>query len=246
MITLNKILQLTKRLFPTGRAWRIPTNSTFEKVLSGLAESELRALQFSESILNSILPDNSSFTKEDAAEWERRLGLPVLPDYTNLETRKSIILRKYNFPGGFLNRQNYRYIEYQLQLAGYDVYVYENLSGTINLLDTYLIQHGEDTEHGDQSEHGASEIDLIANSYQAGEVFDLPDAKGVFYIAGATISTPAVIAPQLREAFRKLVLTLKPVNTVAVLNVIYANEGNIVAMSGDNLVSISGDNIITN
>ncbi len=243
MIILNDIVKLTKQLYPTGRAWRIPYASIFYKFVEGLAESELRAINFALSILDRILADNDNFTADDATEWERRLNLTVLPFYISLETRKDIILRKYNFPGGFLNRQNWRYLEYQLQLAGYDVYVYENLTGATDILDTFKVQHATDTEHGYDTEMGGTYIDLIANSYQYGEAFDLPDAKGVFYIAGATISTPAVISPNLLESFRKLVLTLKPVNTVAVLNVIYANVDNLVFVNGDGIETMSGDKL---
>lgn len=242
---LNDIIKLTKSLYPTGRAWRIPYAGVFYKVVEGLAESELRAINFALSILSRILPDNNNFTAEDATEWERRLGLVVLPYYISLSTRKDIILRKYQFPGSFLNRQNYRYIEYQLRLAGFDVYIYENLGGTIDILDTFMVQHADNTEHGIDTEMGGTYIDLIANSHLYGEAFDLPDAKGVFYIAGASISTPASISPSLRESFRKLVLALKPANTIAVLNIDWINDNNLTTVSGDDFYAVDGDKLQT-
>lgn len=216
MITFNDILKLTKQLLPTGRAWRLPDNGIFQKLIYALGKSEQRAYEFALSTLYRILPDNDNFTEDDATEWERRLNISAGSGYVPLETRKATILRKYQFPGGFLNRQNYRYIEAQLQLAGYAVTVTENYTPFATASTTV---HALTTLHDLNTVHGKEDLidDLIANSIEKGEIFNIDTYKGVFYIDG---SIPA----NSINTFRQLVLTLKPVNTVAILRLTYTNE----------------------
>lgn len=235
MIEVNDILKLTKKLLPTGRAWKVPANGVFEKLIRGLAASEVRAYNFAFSTLYRILPDNTNFTADDATEWERRLGLPIQSQYLNLNTRKTLILRKYQYPGNFLNRQNYRYIEAQLQLAGFDVTVTENSDP--NMIVGNAMQHGFDVEHGYDVEMGGSEQDIIANCAHFNELYDVSTALGVFIIQGT-------VSPALIETFRKLVLTLKPVNTVAIMQVTYANTGDMAMVSGPNAYLVNGSNLV--
>lgn len=224
------ILKLTKQLFPTGRAFRVPKNGVLEKLLLGLAESEARLDQFALNTLNRIIPDNNSFTEEDATQWERRLALRV-NTVTSLESRKKLILRKYQFPGNIRARQNYRYMEDQLQLAGFEVTVTENLSGgSVGAYSEFV--HDFEAEHGFDTEMGSSSLDIIANSIKKGEVFTLNDARGCFYISGN-------VQPDLIESFRQLVLALKPANTVAVLNLTYEYPANLAYMSGPFVESMS-------
>ena len=124
-----KILLLTKQLYPRSRAFKLFAGSYFERLHIALAKSEVRAINDSLAILYAILPDNDNFTADDATDWERRLGLISNPD-VELSLRKLAILRKMNHPGTIKARQHYLYIQGQLQAAGFDVYVYENLSET--------------------------------------------------------------------------------------------------------------------
>ena len=71
------------------------------------------------------MPDNDNFTVEDATVWEQRLGL-ITNDAVSLSNRKLAIIRKLNHPGTIRARQSASFIESQLQLAGFDVYVHEN------------------------------------------------------------------------------------------------------------------------
>jgi hypothetical protein len=121
----ERILKLTKTLFPKGRAFKIGVGSVKEKVFNALAESESKAYDDAVSILNQILPDNPNFTTYDAGEWERRLGL-ITNDFVTLDDRKLAIKRKMNHPGTIPARQHYLYIEGQLQAAGFNVSVTEN------------------------------------------------------------------------------------------------------------------------
>src|SRR5688572_21021930 len=125
MSVLNKIQSLSKQLLPTGRAFKVPKDSYFQKLIDGLAESEQRAYDDALSILNSAIPDNDNFTADDATDWERRLGL-ITGDGVSLADRKLAILRKYNHPGEIKARQHYLFLQKQLRDAGFDVYVHEN------------------------------------------------------------------------------------------------------------------------
>jgi uncharacterized protein YmfQ (DUF2313 family) len=234
-VTFADILKLTKQLLPTGRAWKVPFESQFHKLLYALGMSEQRALQFALSTLDRLLPDNDNFTTDDATEWERRLNISGGTGYVPLETRKATILRKMQFPGNFLNRQNYRYLEAQLQLAGYNVTVTENfteIGATTSVVHSLTTIHGLNTKHGK-----AIAGDLIANSSTIGEVFAIDTYLGVFYIDGE-------IPQNSITAFRQLVLMLKPVNTVAILRVTYTKASEFIYMDGDTIGLMSGDQLI--
>ena len=129
MSTLDKIKKLGKTLYPTGRAFKIPFGGVFDKLNSALSESEQRAFDDAVSILDSALPDNNNFTTGDATDWERRLGLITNPSVP-LSDRKLAIIRKMRHPGNIPARQNFLYLQGQLQDAGFDVFVFENIFPT--------------------------------------------------------------------------------------------------------------------
>lgn len=234
-VIFNDILKLTKQLFPTGRAWRISENSTLKKLLYALGKSEQRAFLFALSTLDRILPDNENFTTGDATEWERRLNISGGVGYVPLSIRKSTILRKYQFPGGFLNRQNYRYIQAQLQLAGYNVTISENFSP---LPGVSAVPHSSTTKHGAvRHALAVAASDICANSADKGELLSIDTYKGCFYIDGS-IPVNAV------KAFRILLLTLKPVNTVAILRLNYTEVNEFVYMDGDYIGLMDGGQLI--
>jgi hypothetical protein len=123
----DQILNLTKQLLPTGRAFNTHNGSMVERMYMALSVSEEKNYLDIVSTLDSILPDNDNFTAEDATLWEKRLGL-ITNDLVSLSDRKLAIARKLNHPGTIKARQNYLYIQEQLRAAGFDVYVYENLN----------------------------------------------------------------------------------------------------------------------
>ena len=124
----QQILNLTKRLYPTGRAFRLAIGSQWEQVHLALRETELDAYNNAIGILNKILADNPNFTADDASDWERRLGISADIN-TSLDDRKAAILRKYSHPGNVLGRSADVYIQGQLQAAGFNVFVHENPTG---------------------------------------------------------------------------------------------------------------------
>ena len=141
------IIKLTKRLYPKGRAFRIPFGGTMEKVHKALAVSENKAYSDARAVLDSILPDNDNFTSEDATDWERRLGL-ITNTSIPLVDRKAAISRKINHPGTIKARQHFLYLERELRAANFDVFVFENKE---IILPTELSQMGF-------SESGVSEM----------------------------------------------------------------------------------------
>jgi len=231
------ILKLTKAFYPKGRAFRIPRGSTIEQVHKALAISENLAYESTLSVLDSILPDNPGFTLDDAADWERRLGL-----ITNLATpfadRKLAILRKMNHPGTIKARQHYLYVQGQLQDAGFDVYVYENRFLELGVWVTKTPEEvagaavagkavhtfdGSFLEHG-QVQHGGAFNEKIANSIDRDEdaQFDIgSNYRSTFFIGGPTLGSFATILPSREIEFRQLVLRLKPAQTVAYIFIQY-------------------------
>jgi len=206
----------------------MPTGSDFEKFQIGVNEIEETFQNDIQSIYDAIFPDRAGFTATDALNWERTLGLPT-NELTDLADRKLAIIRKMNHPGTIKPRANYRYIQKQLRDAGFDVYVFENRFDdgagewetrtvqevAISSL-TYQIQHGTKS-HG-SSQHGQTQTYKIANHIDPNVdlTFDVgDDLFHTFFISSSTLGVNAVI-PASREAeFRKLVLTLKPVQSVA-------------------------------
>ena len=254
MSRFDDILKLTKQLYPTGRAFRMAEGKTITKFMYALGKSEARAYDFAESTLFRILADNDNFTEEDASLWEARLNLKVDPG-VDLETRKALINRKYSYPGGEIYRQNYQFIENQLREAGYNVWVHENRfpdgSGGYYYDDVLTdggTQHSDDVEHSEDVEFGGGNLDLVANYPISGEQFNIGDdenQKGTFFIGGQNYPDRAIVRPDLEIEFRKLVLTLKPANTVAILLIDFTASGNIVGIGGDNIIGVEGGNIIT-
>lgn len=230
----ERLISLTRQLYPTGRAFKMPKFGYLEKLHSALAESESQAYSDAVSILSSILPDNDNFTADDATDWERRLGL-ITNTSVSLADRKLAIIRKINHPGTIPARQNYLYLQGQLQLAGFDLYVYENrfpdgfggyetenpltVTGGVGGL---AYQHG-DFQHGD-FQHGSGFGNVVANSIDEEEdlKFNVGDnLKSTFFIGGGPIGTFANVDVNRKKELRQLILKIKPVQTVAYLFVNY-------------------------
>lgn len=223
------IANLTKQLYPSGRAFRMADNSLLKKLHKALAISEKTAYENSLSILDSILPDNANFTAEDATLWEKRLGLIVSPDVA-LNNRKFAILTKMTAPGTIKSRQHYLFIQRQLRLANFNVYVFENRFtvngelvtkrpdevGAFSLQD---IQHGPTILHGNVN-HGEGVFPKVANSIRQiddNSFFVGENLRSTFFIGGANVGDFATVDAKRELEFRQLILRLKPVQTIAFL-----------------------------
>lgn len=152
MSLATKLLNLARQLYPTGKAFKMPVGGYLEAMHKGLGKSEERFYIDALALLYSILPDNANFTSDDATDWERRLGLITNLD-VDLEDRKAAIKRKMNHPGTIKARQHRLYLQTQLQAAGFNVWVHENIP-EINpiywLIDQLYGQLGDSQLNDDQ------------------------------------------------------------------------------------------------
>ncbi len=233
----QRILNLSRSLYPRGRTFRMPFGSIFERLTKALAISEDIAYNEALNILDTILPDNDNFTEEEADKWERRLGL-ITNTLTPLADRKLALLRKINHPGTIVARQHFLYLEGQLQSAGFDVFIHENrfpnggggfetktpneligISG--DAVHSPLVQHG-------QFQHGSGFSDKIANSIEASidALFNIGNNfRSTFFIGGAIIGDFATIPGSREKEFRQMVLRIKPVQSIAFLFIDISNAG---------------------
>lgn len=231
-----RIINQKRRLLPTGRAWKMPEGSYLYRLYSALATGEKKAYEDAVSIMDTILPDNSRFTSDDATIWETRLGL-VTNLATPLADRMLAIKRKMQAPGTQPAKGHYLYIEQQLQAAGFSVWVHENLFPlypegyeSVPPSDIYPtpsnytanIQYGDFQYGGVQ--YGVYYKNMVVNSiYQSEDnSFSLGgDFSCTFFIGGETLGTYANVLASREQEFRQLILTLKPVTNVGFLFINY-------------------------
>ena len=233
-IIQDKLIALTRQLYPTGRAFKMMLGGDRYKLHAALALSEERAWLASVSILNSAIPDNADFTAEDASAWERRLGLITNPDVP-LADRKLAIIRKMNHPGTSVARQSPEFLQKELRAAGFDVYVYRNkfsdgMGGYITK-DPLTVtggsggtvrQHGQ-FQHG-QAQHGSAFTNIVVNHIdeEKDAIFDVGNnLRSTFYIGGTPIGTFANVDADRKAEFRQLILKVKPAQTVGYLIINY-------------------------
>ena len=212
----------------------MPVLGYLEKLHIALAIWEATAYSDALSLLASVLPDNANFDINDVASWERRLGLA--PSGASTSDRMLAIARKMNFPGNIRARQNYLYLQDQLNAAGFDVTVFENifadgLGGFITKTVSEITggTGGAAIEYGD-SEYGAFEYggesfgEIVVNNIDASidAAFDIgSNLRSTFFICGTTLGTMASVPAIRKDEFRELILKIKPVQTVGFLLVNY-------------------------
>lgn len=248
MFSSSQILDVSKRLFPKGKAFLFVPGGVMDKILLGLAKSEARLLDDMVGIYDSMFPDNENFTEEDAINWEKKLGI-VARVGVSLANRKLAICQKMFYPSSDAPRQHYLYIQEQLRAAGFDVYVHLNPLGmapedALALVDATQHQttlehedtvehsgfglfasiHSDDLMHGDEVEHGAGYDNIVVNYVDADKdatyVFN-NNYKFSFFIAGLTYTDFASVSLERKEEFRQLILQLKPMHTQAILYINY-------------------------
>lgn len=225
---INILNKLTRQLIPSGRAYKMPENSTLEKFSEATNEYRETIVNDIHTMYNYIFPDNLNFVEEDALRWERCLGL-ISNSNVDIEDRRKAITRKMNHPGTIKARQSAVFMEKSLNDAGFNVKVFENRFWD-NTLGKYVtkkvseiaistlfnaVQHGQIT-HG-AGQHGQTKIYKIANSIDAHTdlTFDVGDTLGhTFFISSNNLGINAQISEDREIEFRKLVLTLKPVHCV--------------------------------
>ena len=234
----ERLLKLTRRLYPTGRAFKLPENGVLERLHISLNKIEESTYLDAVGILDTLLPDNDNFTADDALDWEVRLGI-TLRDGVSLEDRKAAILRKMNHPGDKLERAHYLFIQHQLQLAGFRVWVYENRfpdgggGFSVKSLATFveefyntvflgIFQHGQ-RQHGQIN--GFSGFEKVANYLTNAEDSAVIVANGrqTFFIGGDEPGKFANVLGERETELRKVILQLKPAESAALLAIRYGN-----------------------
>lgn len=216
---------LTRQLYPTGRVWWFKKNTIFYRLHEALNRSFIRVILDAKNTINSTFPDNEDFTVQDCELWEYRLGL-VSNTLLSVQVRRNNILRKLAYPG-IKARQSRIFIESQLRLAGFDVYVHENTHPYQTPEDIVSLaldntQHGGDTQHGLGTIHGSLGFEVIANldtpneSYNTGGIL-----WPTFFIGGENLGDVAIVPAIRLQEFKELVLKLKPAHTVCFTFVSY-------------------------
>jgi hypothetical protein len=235
MAISDDLLAADRQLYPTGRAFAMPEGGTMEGLHKALNISQEQAYRDSLTLLAGLLPDNDGFTEDDASNWERIYGLTensILP----LEQRMDALYQKIAFPGGQPARQHYLYIQNELQTAGFNVYIYENIfsdgmggwttrtpyeiSGDSSILS--YVRYGQ-VQYG-QQRYGYRYNNIIANSIDEAEdfYFDLAgDLSATFFIGGPTLGSFADVPANRHDEFRQLILRLKPASTAGFLFINY-------------------------
>jgi len=222
-------LKLSGILFPTGRAFRIHEGSNKERFFTAFSDVENEFFNDVMSTLDSLLPDNDNFTSEDATIWETRLGL-ITNLATPLADRKLAILRKMASPGVNPAKAHYLWLQQQLQDAGFAVYVHENKfpsypSGYTRVEPSTLNPSiFSDVEQGmfeqGQVQQGGYYKSVVANSIYNSEDIGFNfgnDFGGVFFIGSSTIGNYVNVLASRELEFRQLLLSLKQINTAAIL-----------------------------
>lgn len=233
MAAVDQIRKIVGQLYPKGRAFKMPYAGIFYRLNKALAISEAAAHEAARSVLDSVLPDNDNFTEDDALGWERRFGMVQYPDNNvPLDDRKAAIIRKWRHGGAAVKpRQNYRFIESQLRLANFDVHVYENKFLTspwtsyvtetpaevLGAASGPIAVHDTATQHG-EVQHGSGGYNKIVNYLEQDKdraFIEGAHLRNTFFIAGATVDTFADVPIERQDEFRQLVLTIKPMHSVA-------------------------------
>lgn len=234
--TIDDIIKIKRQLYPTGRAFRMPTDSYLYKLHRGLGQSEAQVYEDSIAIFNSLLPDNDKFTSDDATQWERRLGL-VTNLATPLADRMAAIRRKMAAPGTQPAHGHYLYLERQLQAAGFNVNVYENRfavypTGYTSMAPIDVWPSPSDytaqTEYGQfkygQRKYGLYYTNMIANSiYQSEDNnFNLGGTfASTFFIGGPTLGSYGMVLSSREIEFRQLILAIKQPQNIGFLFINY-------------------------
>lgn len=211
---------LITKLYPTGRAFYMQKNGVFDLFHQAINRSFIRLIQDARLTIEGTIPTSEDFSGDDALLWEYRLGLNTNLSLS-LDDRKQSILRKMAYPNNIKARQHQSFIENQLQLAGFDVYIYENTypyktPNDILTLDLGGVQHGNGFQHGNSSQHGSSNFDIIANYPIVNEDYSVGgNLWATFFIGGPTLGSVANVPANRQTEFKELVLKLKPAHLVA-------------------------------
>lgn len=209
------------KLYPTGRAFNQPKESLFHKFNEALNISFARVLRDAKLLLDYNIPDNDNFKKEDVLIWEDRLGLRG-SDLVDLKDRKKAIYRKMGHPNNVKYRQSLGFIQYQLNIAGFSVFLHENTPTyrtpeEVSNINPNEQQHSENVFHSSNTRHGEDNFKVIANSIEEVESYSVGSSNlwATFFIGGQALGSKANVPYGRLREFKELILKLKPAHTVA-------------------------------
>ena len=215
--------KLTQLLYPKGYAYRLfewSNKLKFEKALTKQTEQTYNSIIH---VQNSFMPDNTFFITEDAVKWESVLGV-FPPNGATLNERKSAIFQKLASPNNTESRNTLVYMQFAIQLAGFNLYLHKSNGQSPDFVANTITQaqHG-DFQHG-QITHGAGFTNIVANSVEASTdaTFDIgTNYNQVFYIGASVRGDFANVSMARQEELRRLILNLKPVESIAFLFINY-------------------------
>ncbi|MBP7735961.1 MAG: DUF2313 domain-containing protein [Spirochaetes bacterium] len=214
---MHNFFDTLRKLFPSGRAYRLINGSSHNKLIRALSKEPERIIEFYDDILSAGIPDGN-LQSEVLPDWERFLGLVRISGLSDAD-RNNRIKGQYAAYGG----QGPDYIQNVLQAAGFPVYVKENIPIYEPSAHKYVSRLGWITLGQTRLGAYTTRIDprsktgiLIAGNI--GGDYDLPALPErfiyIFFLCGAAGIDHFVDLPASREYdFYNLVLQIKPAHT---------------------------------
>jgi len=219
---MRELTKLNNILYPKGTAFKQVPNGVRTKMHDGLNESFNQTIEDGRSTLDTIIPDNDNFTEEDASLLEYYYGVDKYEGST-LEQRKSAIYIKMSRSTNIPARQHITYLEFKIQEAGFDLYLYENTPPYQNPIDVIAVppprtQHADSTQHGPNTRHGGQGFQIVANSSNNSEVYNVGgNLYATFFVGGPTLGSIADVPEDRIVELRRLILKYKPSHLAAYL-----------------------------
>lgn len=212
---ITEFSSMNSELYPTGRAWWKSVGTTFAKIHEALAIQESKMTSEIINIQNNIFADNTLISDSAISQWMEIFG--IISNGTR-DDKIALIKQAQGYPNGVYARQSKNFIESQLQIAGFNVYLHtesHNPNPAIYGLQTY----GSTVyaEEGDTFTVVANNVDeALDSSFQIAN-----GTTNLFYIGGETFGDTIDIPIERKNEFRELILKLKPAHSVAVLYINY-------------------------
>lgn len=221
-IKSNVFRGIKDNLYPTGRAFYAPIGGNFDLFKNAIINVFSSFLLDVDLFFDSVFPDNENFDSRDADLWEYQLGMTQITGLT-IEERRVNILLKLGYPNNVDSRTNSSFIESQLQAAGFDLYIHENVYPYIDPSDVANLsldqnKHSDNLLHGQSSLHGGGNFQVIANKIDSNEQFSIGSSENLystFFIGGPNLGDFATVDSNRESELREIVIKLKPLHTTA-------------------------------
>lgn len=213
---IEEFSAMNRELYPTGRAWWKPKGSVFEKLHEALVIQESKVASEIIDIQYNFFADSTLISDSAISQWMSIFG--IVSNGTR-DDKIALIKQAQCYPNGVFARQSSSFIENQLQIAGFDVYLHYNPTHNPNAAVYGLQTYGSSVyaEEGDTFTVVANNVDeALDSSFQIAN-----GTTNLFYIGGAVFGDYVDMPIERKNEFRELVLRLKPAHSVAVLYINY-------------------------